>query len=360
MFSIKNLDEIGVHFRTDKSSIDHNFLNFYDGFISPLRNRKIKLLEIGVLNGKSLKVWEAYFPDADIVGADIVPASKRFEGGRTSIEIVDQSNLEDLVRLGAKYGPFDVVIEDGSHMWEHQITSLRTLFPFVKDGGYYIAEDLQTNFGDRYSHYRGVASISFVEYVKKLVDFRVGDEEVSIDTEEDAFLRTYGRSIDLIAFAKRACLIKKKLRPAVRTETINNQIAPVTSTAGVQASIYAHARNSGDVYSPEGYVNLGAFYPIQGFEIISPGRYLEYCAKISDGQWTDWFAEGEFIGSRSEMITFVGIAVRVRADLRHQFRAEALCLFDGCSEVVRVDDGERFEDKNGGNLYGLQISIQAA
>ncbi len=107
---------------------------------------------------------------------------------------MDQSYLEDLVRVGVKHGPFDIIIEDGSHMWEHQITTLRTLFPFVTAGGMYIVEDLETNFQRLEPKYRGNASISCVEYLKKLVDFRVADSDLDISREEDAFIRTYARA----------------------------------------------------------------------------------------------------------------------------------------------------------------------
>jgi len=51
-----------------------------------------------------------------------------------------------LARLTAEQGPFDVVVDDGSHMNAHQIFSFRQLFDAVKDGGLYFIEDVQTSF----------------------------------------------------------------------------------------------------------------------------------------------------------------------------------------------------------------------
>ena len=141
------LDLIGLKFGTDKSSASHDYLSIYERFFCHRRNDPLKILEIGVLNGASLKVWEEYFPNSRIIGADIDEGTRRFASGRIEIEIIDQSNLEDLVRLGVRHGPFDIIIEDGSHIWDHQITTLRTLFPFVRDGGFYVVEDLETNYG---------------------------------------------------------------------------------------------------------------------------------------------------------------------------------------------------------------------
>lgn len=209
------LDAIGLKHGTDKSSKFHDYLSFYELFFRDLRHEKIKILEIGVLGGASLKTWEEYFPSADVVGVDIVPASKNYEEGRVVIELADQSNVEHLTRLAIKHGPFDIIIEDGSHMWEHQITSLRTLFPFLKDEGIYIAEDLQTNYGPASGKYQGIASNSFMDYIKKLVDLRVGDDLIDISKIEDSFLRTYGRNVHFINFYRRACLLKKKKIPNI-------------------------------------------------------------------------------------------------------------------------------------------------
>ena len=135
-------------------------LEFYEAYFAPMRDKKITLLEIGVFGGASLRTWQEYFPRAKIIGADIDPRAKKFERERIRVKILDQSNIDHLTSLAISCGPFDIIIEDGSHMWEHQITSLRTLFPFLKDDGIYIVEDLQTNYGSLAKQYKGVATYS--------------------------------------------------------------------------------------------------------------------------------------------------------------------------------------------------------
>jgi predicted O-methyltransferase YrrM len=148
------LDAIGLKYGTDKASSANNYLDFYEFFFAPLRYTQLTVLEIGVFNGASTKTWEEYFPESKIIGADINPGTKRFEQGRVIIEQLDQSNIEELTRVASKHGPFDIIIEDGSHMWEHQITSLRTLFPFLKNDGIYVVEDLHTNYGSLKTNYK--------------------------------------------------------------------------------------------------------------------------------------------------------------------------------------------------------------
>src|SRR3954467_8842795 len=96
---LASLDSLGIIFATDKSSWGHDYLGFYEAHFAPLRYKPIKLLEIGVAGGGSLKVWENYFLEGTIVGADINPAAKQYARPRVHIEIIDQSDTEQLVRL---------------------------------------------------------------------------------------------------------------------------------------------------------------------------------------------------------------------------------------------------------------------
>merc|ERR1712029_878213 len=42
-------------------------------------------------------------------------------------------------------GNFDIIIDDGSHVPNHQLVSFETLWPSIKPGGMYIVEDIETN-----------------------------------------------------------------------------------------------------------------------------------------------------------------------------------------------------------------------
>ncbi len=71
-------------------------------------------------------------------------------GNNTRIYQGDQSSTADLSRLCAAEGPFDIVIDDGSHQSRHQLISFLHLFPYLKDGGLYVIEDVQTSFWSGY------------------------------------------------------------------------------------------------------------------------------------------------------------------------------------------------------------------
>lgn len=182
-------------------------------FFAAMRNKPLTVLEVGVLGGASLRTWRDYFPNAKIIGADINRNAKQFEEDRVQIEIMDQSNLEDLTRVAMKHGPFHLIIEDGSHKWEHQITSLRTLFPFVADKGFYVVEDLHTNYGKNADTYKGVSTSTCMDLLKAWLDLCVGGTLRDFNEIEDAFLRTYGRATEFMIFKNAVCLIKKRYPP---------------------------------------------------------------------------------------------------------------------------------------------------
>jgi hypothetical protein len=358
-----SLDSLGLHFGTDKSSADHGYLPFYERYFAPLRGRHITLLEIGVLGGSSLAVWEAYFPQARIIGADIDPDAARFARPRVAVEIVDQSNLEHLVQLGMKHGPFDVVIDDGSHQWEHQITSLRTLFPFVRNGGLYIVEDLQTNYGALEDGFRGVSSISCMEYLKRLVDYRVADTGVDISLEEDPFLRTYGRAMHSITFFKHACLIEKFVRP---DSVANANLPPIAVGAGpksVPLTLIVHVGGLGDKTCNAGWFRSAEpDQNIQGFTLaVRSGAEcaLEYRARLADGSWAEWVAAGVYAGTRGLSQDLTGFSVRLAAESRGRFTLAAAGRFTGVAETVKVAEGQACACADpSARLSGMQIVVE--
>ncbi len=137
------LDAIALKHGTDKSSAVHNYTRYYERYFEPLRDQAIKLLEIGVAEGYSLKTWEEYFPKGNIVGMDNKDCSLA-GGGRISILQGNQGNKKHLKQITGMCNNFDIIIDDGSHINKHMVMTFETLFPTLKPGGLYIIEDLHT------------------------------------------------------------------------------------------------------------------------------------------------------------------------------------------------------------------------
>lgn len=163
------LDKLAVLRGTDKSSLSHNYCVKYEKYLPFKRTEQLKVLEIGVLNGESLRMWADYFIVSEIIGIDIDKKCKEYEEGRIKVEIGSQVDENFLNEVGEKYQMFDMILDDGSHVNDHIIFSFEKLFKYVKPGGVYIVEDVCTSYWEEYGGgFRKEGSS--VEYFKKLIE----------------------------------------------------------------------------------------------------------------------------------------------------------------------------------------------
>jgi hypothetical protein len=138
---MKTLHDIGLSTHTDKA-YDHHFCDFYE---KNLKKDVSNLWEIGVLNGASLQMWSEYFPQAQITGFDIEDKSQLKLNANVIVKFLDQGNEEQLKKLVNENKDIDVIVDDGSHIIEHQIMTFEILFDALKPGGQFIIEDLHTS-----------------------------------------------------------------------------------------------------------------------------------------------------------------------------------------------------------------------
>ncbi len=207
---MSSLNELGLKHGTDKStasksgeSSGHDYLRIYEKFFEPYRDTAVRVLEVGVLGGSSLRTWEEYFPNATIYGLDIKPASVKHSAGRVDVRIMDQSDVPALEAFAEEAGPFDIVIEDGSHIWSHQIIGMKTLMRYVAPGGVYVVEDLQTSYVARYATPGGGPTA--VEFLMQACERKVGDRHFRAFPEADAaFMDFIVERVDYIALLRRA------------------------------------------------------------------------------------------------------------------------------------------------------------
>lgn len=146
------------------------YFKSYDKYFSKFRNKPLKILEIGVWKGGSLQMWKNYFgKQTQIVGMDIDDNCKQFEEEQIEIFIGDQNNPNDLAKLVEKYQNFDIIIDDGGHINEHQINTFNFLFDYLNSGGIYLVEDTHTSYWDNWGGgYK--KQNTFIEYTKNLLD----------------------------------------------------------------------------------------------------------------------------------------------------------------------------------------------
>ena len=166
-------NDLEKFFLENKGKVIHkwwHYFEIYEKHFSKFRNKKPRILEIGVQGGGSLCLWKNYFgQDSTIYGIDINPSCKSLEEENINIIIGSQGDLHFLNKIREEIGQVDIIIDDGSHIFHHQILSLETLYPMLKEGGIYLCEDTHTSY---YKDYGGFVKnpSSFMEYAKDITD----------------------------------------------------------------------------------------------------------------------------------------------------------------------------------------------
>jgi hypothetical protein len=148
---MNRLTELGIKHNTDKAA-GHGFTDFYHDYMVKYTNPR--LLEIGIYDGASLKMWEEFFGSPTVVGVDIEP-KKQYESLNIKTMIADQSDPTQLLKCLEVCSEYDIIVDDGGHTMQQQLVTIATLFPHLKSGGLYVLEDLHTSFiGAHYNPYR--------------------------------------------------------------------------------------------------------------------------------------------------------------------------------------------------------------
>eukprot|EP00227_Mantoniella_beaufortii_P006538 CAMPEP_0197614178 /NCGR_PEP_ID=MMETSP1326-20131121/59392_1 /TAXON_ID=1155430 /ORGANISM="Genus nov. species nov., Strain RCC2288" /LENGTH=414 /DNA_ID=CAMNT_0043183047 /DNA_START=164 /DNA_END=1408 /DNA_ORIENTATION=- len=142
----------------------HNYHVMYGPVLAPFMRKPVRLLEIGVSDGKSLKLWGRMFPNHEHIAGigywkhgfgKAENGANPFKRNLTDKHVLYTGSQADAGFLGkvlADLGghKFDIIIDDGSHIPWHQIFTLETIFDtFLKEGGVYVIEDIETSYWDK-------------------------------------------------------------------------------------------------------------------------------------------------------------------------------------------------------------------
>jgi SAM-dependent methyltransferase len=191
----------------------HKWTHYFEAYQATFNSRRgapMKILEIGVLHGASLRLWKKYFhhPQTTVVGIDIDPECARFDAPPQDIHVrigsqTDSAFLEGVVR---EFGPFDLIIDDGSHHSAHMIKSFNCLYALgLKDDGIYFVEDLHANY---WFPWRDSAR-SFLDFCKDLLELMHAHYRRADLT---AWLRQVGSSESLVLEVPEITTMIKEIR----------------------------------------------------------------------------------------------------------------------------------------------------
>ena len=211
---MKSLDQIAIEEKTDKSSLIHNYCEKYELYFNSIRFKNLKVLEIGVQNGFSLKTWERYFENSSIYGIDIADCSC-FDSDRIKNFCFSQTDTNKLKEINELYGPFDIIIDDGSHINEHMVETFDFMFPLLNKNGYYVVEDLHCCYWKNFSD-----SKKMIHKISQLIDDlnsngkcgfadinKINDDLFYINNDNK--LTQSEKCIDFIHLYNTTCIIKK-------------------------------------------------------------------------------------------------------------------------------------------------------
>ena len=203
-----SLDDLAIICGTDKSSIIHNYTPIYENHFNAIQNKELRLLEIGIDKGTSLQMWHKYFINGKIFGIDInpplqIPGVLCLQGS--------QEDPQFLHAVHKEHGPFDIIVDDGSHFNTHMRTSFDTLFPLLNPDGTYVVEDLHC------CYWRHTQRPLFIDYLKGLIGGALYNYGITDKPGEAPYFdMSWGTpskletTIESIEFYKDIVFIKKK------------------------------------------------------------------------------------------------------------------------------------------------------
>lgn len=128
---------------TDKNT-SHSYVEVYERLFSPIRESCTKVLEIGVQEGGSIKLWNDYFPNAHIYGLDIDFSKLRVDLSSPRIHTSQCNAYSNDTIATLEDGSFDIIIDDGPHTKESMIIFASKYSQLLKEGGISVIEDVQT------------------------------------------------------------------------------------------------------------------------------------------------------------------------------------------------------------------------
>lgn len=204
-----NLDSLGLKYKTDKSSSDHDYLGSYEEFLPVARGDVFTFIEIGVFRGASALMWAGWFPNATIVGLDVKPPKLRVFPKNLELIVGDATAHITVERLRKRFVAPSVVLDDGSHMWDQQRATLRSFWPWLRSGGVYIVEDLQSSYEAGFAREDAFPFAELMVKLAQAIQLRGVEFDRFAGLGPEWFVNL-ARDVRSVNFIRGAVLIRKK------------------------------------------------------------------------------------------------------------------------------------------------------
>ena len=131
-------------FRFCDKGHNHSYLDFYEKYFAP-HQAHTSILEIGVMTGGSLLLWQRWFKSLRATGIDLREGYNETFAWQSEIEAichwgVDSTADEPAVELDQ----YQFIIDDGNHTLNGQWATFQNFWDLVRPGGTYFIEDIET------------------------------------------------------------------------------------------------------------------------------------------------------------------------------------------------------------------------
>jgi len=143
---------LGKKFNSNKSSLNNNgqrsgFTGLYSLLFFHLKNANINIAEIGIEKNASTKMWRKYFNKANLYLFEFdklkIQNAKKDNLKKTYYNFIDVSSSKIIKDSFKKTKlKFDVIIDDSTHNFNHQINIVKEVKNFLKPDGLLIIEDI--------------------------------------------------------------------------------------------------------------------------------------------------------------------------------------------------------------------------
>jgi SAM-dependent methyltransferase len=173
---------LGKKHSTNKSSLNLNghrsgYTSLYSLLFSGLKKKNCLVAEIGIEKNGSTNMWRDYFSKARIDCFELdkkkIMLAKKQKLKKVHYHYIDVDNAEVIKKQFNKVNKkFDIIIDDSTHEFNHQINIIKNTYKFIKSGGYLIIEDIyrfkkgheESKYYEKLKHLRkNFSTIVFIE-----------------------------------------------------------------------------------------------------------------------------------------------------------------------------------------------------
>lgn len=143
------LTEIVDNSRTDKNTI-HSYLPLYQQLLISKKETAKNVLEVGISNGGSIKLWSDFFTNANVYGLDIMDINYVWEGIKNNEKIILHTSIDAynndffINNFLNKNIKCDFMLDDGPHTLESMKQFIKLYSQIMTDDGILIIEDVQS------------------------------------------------------------------------------------------------------------------------------------------------------------------------------------------------------------------------